>query len=171
MMNDIPPTGRLAGIDYGTVRVGIAVCDPDRILASPYETYVRRNEQLDADYFSNLAKQERLVGWIVGLPIHLSGDESEKSREAKAFARWLHDLSKLPVAHFDERFSSSFAHASLGDSGMSRKKKKQRIDQIAAQIILSGYLESPGQAANGSAQPPGSAMGLDDSPPTPDSNG
>jgi putative Holliday junction resolvase len=137
----IPSKGRLGGIDFGTVRVGVAITDPDRVLASPHETYQRRTPALDESYFQQLAREERLEGWIIGLPLHMSGDESQKSQEAREFGAWLQTITQLPVAFFDERYSSSFASEALSHAGMSRKKKKKKIDQLAAQIILQGYLE------------------------------
>lgn len=140
--DSIPDHGRVAGVDYGTVRIGIAMTDPERILASPWETYHRRSPTLDAEYFKRLAKEERLVGWVLGWPLHLDGNDSGKSREVEAFATWLRELTNLPVALQDERFSSAFAKEVLGEAGFSRKKTKARIDRVAAQILLSAYLES-----------------------------
>ena len=74
-----PASGRLAAFDYGTVRIGIAVCDPDRILASPLEVHPAANWRDDGDYFRSLINSERIVGLVVGLPIHCDGGESEKS--------------------------------------------------------------------------------------------
>ena len=138
----LPEQGRLAGIDFGTVRIGIAMTDPDRMLASPWETYNRRSPALDAQYFARLAKEERIVGWVLGWPIHLDGNDSGKSREVEAFANWLRELTNLPIALQDERFSSAFAREVLGEAGLSRRKTKARIDRVAAQILLAAYLES-----------------------------
>lgn len=153
MNEGFPSQGRLGGIDFGTVRIGIALTDPDRILSSPWETYQRRTRQLDEAFFQNLARDERLKGWVVGLPLHMSGDESQKSLEARAFGKWLQESTELPVEFFDERYSSSFAKEVLGQAGMSRRGKKKRVDQLAAQIILQGYLEwSQSQAGLSKAQ-------------------
>src|SRR5262245_39355753 len=91
----IPSSGRLAGIDYGTVRIGIALSDPDRTIASPWDTYERQSADADAKFFRQLILDERIVAFVVGLPVHMSGDESEKSREARAFGRWLGDIAGL----------------------------------------------------------------------------
>ncbi|MGI9444831.1 MAG: Holliday junction resolvase RuvX, partial [Rubripirellula sp.] len=87
--DSFPASGRIAAFDYGTVRIGIAVCDPDRILASPLEVHPAANWRNDGDYFRSLIKSERIVGIVVGLPIHCDGGESEKSKEAREFAKWL----------------------------------------------------------------------------------
>lgn len=137
----LPTPGRLAGIDFGTVRIGVAICDPGRTLASPYENYSRRTPLLDSQYFQRLAKEERLVGFVVGLPVHMSGEESAKSQEARGFGVWLTEQTKLPVAFHDERLSSSIAEEMLQQAGLTKKGRKERLDKLAAQIILASYLE------------------------------
>ena len=105
----LPTSGRLIGIDFGTVRIGVAISDGDQKIASPLETYTRRNETLDAEYFVRLVQQEHVVGFVVGLPIHMSGDESEKSIEARQFGTWLAEAAGKPVTWIDERFTTAFA--------------------------------------------------------------
>lgn len=141
--------GRLAGIDYGTVRIGIAITDPAQSIASPYENYTRRDRQQDARRFQRLVEEEQIKRFIVGLPVHLSGDESQKSREARAFGEWLTEVTGLPVEFYDERFSSSQAEQFLIEADLTSKRRKRRLDMLAAQIMLSGYLDSKykGQAA------------------------
>lgn len=149
-MSQIPPAGRLAGIDYGTVRIGVAVCDPQRILASPLETYTRCGDAEDAVYFRHLVAEHRLVGFIVGLPVHASGEESQKSREARRFGEWLVEVTNCPVQFYDERFTTREATNLLGPAQLSRKQRKRRLDMVAAQLVLAGFLESSGQST-----PPG----------------
>ncbi|MEM6365824.1 MAG: Holliday junction resolvase RuvX [Planctomycetota bacterium] len=140
--NPFPMTGRIAAVDYGTVRIGIAICDPDRILASPVEVYEVRNEQKDAAYFKQLAATERARGWVVGLPIHCDGGESDKSREARSFARWLADQTRLPVRLFDERFSTAAAKERLRGRKVTRQKQKKQLDAVAALVLLESFLEA-----------------------------
>ena len=142
----LPNAGRLAGIDYGTVRIGIAVSDARQTIASPYENYTRRGAAADEKYFRLLASSERLAGFVVGLPVHLSGYESGKSLEARAFGQWLAALTQVPVAFFDERFTSVEAERFLMAAEMTNKQRKQRLDKLAAQILLSSYLEAQHKA-------------------------
>ncbi|MDB4381142.1 Holliday junction resolvase RuvX [Mariniblastus sp.] len=142
----LPPEGRLLGIDYGTVRVGVAISDPSQTIASPLETYTRRNIKLDASYFVDLVKYEKIVGLVVGLPVHMSGDESEKSREAVKFGNWLAQSTGLPVIWVDERYTTSMAREMLSHSPLSGKKRKAQLDKLAAQILLATYLESGSEA-------------------------
>jgi putative holliday junction resolvase len=137
-----PETGRLAGIDYGTVRIGVAVCDPSRTWTSPLETYTRRNETLDRTYFEKLTSNNQILGWIVGLPIHCDGRESQKSAEAREFATWLNHITDRPVRLFDERYTTALANRMLRDADLSHKKRKKQVDKIAAHFILEAYLES-----------------------------
>ena len=81
------PAGRVAGVDFGTVRIGIALSDAGRRIATPLETYARRTVELDARHFRSLAAAEQITLFVVGLPVHLDGRESRKSQEARAFGR------------------------------------------------------------------------------------
>jgi putative Holliday junction resolvase len=140
--NPRSPAGRVGGIDYGSVRIGIAVSDPDRSIASPLESYTRRTPELDARRFKELAQEERIGLWVIGLPVHLDGRESQKSAEARRFGAWLAATTGVPVEFFDERFTSVEAEDLLRQAALSRKGRKKRIDMLAAQIMLTAYLES-----------------------------
>jgi putative holliday junction resolvase len=133
--------GRVAGIDYGSVRIGIAISDPDRTIASPLENYTRRTPEQDAERFWRLAAEERVALFVVGLPLHLDGGESPKSLEARQFGQWLAETTGVPVEFFDERFTSHEAEEILLAADLTRKRRKKRMDMLAAQIILSAYLE------------------------------
>jgi putative Holliday junction resolvase len=136
----------LAGIDYGQVRIGVAVCDAERRLASPLETYSRRNPELDAEYFRRLVADDQIEGFVVGLPVHASADESAKSREARQFGQWLAATTGKPVCYLDERYTTVEADHLLAAAAVRGKRRKQRRDMLAAQILLSCYLESPDSA-------------------------
>lgn len=151
-MSDSGPSGRLAGIDFGTVRIGIALSDARQTMASPYETYHRRSPIADADYFRRLAREEQIAAFVVGLPVHLHGGESQKSVEARHFGAWLTEQTGVPVTFFDERFTTSDAEQFLGAAELTKKQRKARLDKLAAQIMLTAYLES---RTRGSERPRG----------------
>jgi len=151
---NIPP-GRVAGIDFGTVRIGIAISDPGRTLASPSENYTRRGPNADEERFRRLVAEEDVTLFVVGLPVHLDGTESQKSIEAREFGNWLGQTTGVPVEYFDERFTSVEAEQFLLGAEMTKKRRKKRLDMVAAQIMLAAYLESHSK----SDMPPGS---LDD---------
>ncbi|MEM7558611.1 MAG: Holliday junction resolvase RuvX [Planctomycetota bacterium] len=140
--NSLDNQGRLAGIDFGTVRIGIATCDPSQTWVTPLETYTRRGEKLDQAYFLKLSQDEDLCGWVVGLPIHCDGKESEKSQEVRKFCKWLHALSGLPYVLYDERFTTREARQLLQNAPLSGKQKKKRLDGLAAHLILTHYLDN-----------------------------
>lgn len=138
----VPESGRLAGIDFGTVRIGIAICDAQRILASPHDNYTRQSELEDAEYFRKLATDESLVGFVIGLPLHTDGNESQKSGETRDFATWLLEVTGLPYVFEDERFSTKSAHELMIGGNIKASKRKKRLDAVAAQVILSNYIET-----------------------------
>jgi len=142
----MPSSTRIAGIDYGTVRIGIALGDLETGLAGPFETYTRVNMERDAQYFRELATAERIARFVVGLPVHLDGHESQKSREARQFGDWLGTLTGVPIDYFDERFTSAEAERILQEANLTKKRRKARIDQLAAQIMLTAYLEAGAQS-------------------------
>lgn len=134
--------GRLLGVDYGSVRVGLAVSDADRTIASPLANYRRGNREQDAVYFRALVAEEDVKQLVVGLPVHLSGREGEKAVEARAFGKWLAEVTRLPVVFWDERFSTVEAEQFLLAAKLTSKRRNARRDQVAAQILLQSYLEA-----------------------------
>jgi putative Holliday junction resolvase len=142
MRAELPRSGRLAAIDYGTVRLGVAITDPEQRLASPLENYTRRGATVDAKWLLELARAERIVGFVIGLPIHTSGSESQKSGEARKFGQWVGEVTGLPVLFFDERYTTAHAEALLLDADLTKKRRKERLDKLAAQILLTAFLES-----------------------------
>lgn len=133
---------KLLGIDFGLVRLGLAVSDPDRKFAFPLEIRQRRGEVADAAFFREVVAREDVGGLVVGLPVHLSGEESSLSIQARRFGDWLVALTGLPVTYYDERFSSVQAEHALWDAGLTHKRRKERRDKVAAQMILQAYLDA-----------------------------
>ena len=141
-LNSASAPGRVAAIDFGTVRIGIAISDALQSIASPYENYTRRDDQQDSRRFKRLVEEEEIVRFVVGLPIHLDGRESPKSVEARKFGAWLESETGVPVVYHDERFTSVEAEQQMLSVNMTRSKRKQRRDMLAAQLLLTAYLDS-----------------------------
>lgn len=139
---EFPREGVLLGIDFGTKRVGFSVSDMYQKYSSPLHNYQRQGRQADERFLRKLAEEYRPVGLVVGLPIHLSGDESEKSKEARSFARWVSRTLSLPVAFQDERFSSMRAEQLLLQSEMTARQRKERLDKMSAQVLLQAFLDA-----------------------------
>jgi putative Holliday junction resolvase len=137
------PEGRVAGVDYGRRRIGIAICDAHRILASPLCIRTTAGDRdADAAFFRTLAGNESLVGFVVGLPVHADGTDSAMSVEVERFGAWLSAATGLPVTFHDERYSSREAAGLLAGVGLTRGRKKERADAVAAQVVLASWMEA-----------------------------
>lgn len=134
--------GRVLGIDYGEVRVGLAISDPERRVASPMAVYQRRSQYEDADYFRRLVYQKNITGIVVGLPRHSGGEEGRSAEAARHFGQWLQELTGLRVAYWDERFSTQLAERLMERAGWTAKTRREKADMIAAQVILQSYLDA-----------------------------
>lgn len=157
LRNDvIGHVGRILAIDYGTVRIGLAISDRDQHFAGPYDNYTRRSPELDARYLKHVIDEERVRWLLVGLPVHLDGRENAKSQETRRFGHWLREQTGLPVGFYDERMTSLEAEQQLRSAKLTSKRRKQRRDMLAAQLLLAAFLESDRSAA------PRAAQGLDD---------
>ena len=146
------PAGRVAGIDYGRRRIGVAVCDAGRIISSPLCVRETTGDHAaDALFFQQLAAAEELAGFIVGLPLHADGNVSEMADEVGRFGRWLSRATGLPVAYQDERYTSREAAVLLAGVGLTRARKKARSYAVAAQLVLQAWLDA--QATGGGTAP------------------
>jgi putative Holliday junction resolvase len=148
---------RLLGVDFGSVRVGLAVSDPDRKIAFPLEVRQRQGAEADAVFFRSLVAREEVGGLVVGLPVHLDGREGVKAMEARAYGAWLSAQTGLAVMFYDERYTTVDAEYSLWSAGLTHKRRKERRDKVAAQILLQAYLDAgcPPEAAPRALDDPG----------------
>lgn len=156
------PVRRIAGIDFGTVRIGIAVGDDEVRIASPHSQYQRQGPEQDAKFFQKLVADEAISLFVVGLPVHLSGRDSTISVAAEEFGRWLTKATGVPVRYFDERFTSAFADQAMLDANLTRKRRKGRRDMVAAQVMLAAFLESSVDQATDAVQRGSVQRGIDD---------
>jgi len=132
---------RLLGLDVGDVRIGIAVCDSLEIAAFPVGV-VRRVGSLKRDVaaVAALAVEQEAEGIVVGLPLSLDGEIGPQAQKTQGFAKALANVLPMPVALWDESLSSVEAEEILIAQGVSRAKRRLRIDQTAAALILESYL-------------------------------
>ncbi len=137
----LPARGALIGLDLGTKTIGVAASDPDRRLATPVETVARRRFTIDAQRLIELATERRAVGFVLGLPINMDGTEGPRAQSTRAFARNFAKLTELPIALWDERWSTAAVERELIAADASRAKRKAVIDQHAASFILQGALD------------------------------
>lgn len=140
-MAELPRRGALLGLDYGTKRFGVAVSTPDQTISSPLAICNRREPEEDAEFLRSKVAAYQAVGLVVGLPVHMSGDEGGKAREAREFGEWASAVTGLPVVYHDERFSTAFAEYHLMLAGLTEKQRKSKMDKLAAQFILASFLD------------------------------
>jgi putative Holliday junction resolvase len=134
--------GRVLGLDFGLRRVGAAISDPGRVIASPLEVYERRDNTQDARHYSQLVREHEVDRIVIGLPIHTSGREGELASRARDWGRWLSSVTGLPVLFRDERYTSVEAEDLMIRSGLRRQRRKSLRDKLAARILLQGYLDA-----------------------------
>lgn len=134
--------GRIMGIDYGRVRIGIALTDLLKTIASPYEVYKSVSRKKDIEYFVRLIKEKEVDKVVLGLPLNMDGSEGERALKTRAFGDELEKASNVPVVYQDERLSSVEAENYLLDGDLRRDKRKNLIDKVSASIILEDYLRS-----------------------------
>jgi len=135
-------TTRVLGIDYGDVRLGIAVSDLMGWTAQGVETITRKSEEQDLARIGELIKQYEVDKIVLGFPKNMNNTIGPRGELSIAFAEILKDRFGLPVILQDERLSTMAAERMLVSADVSRKKRKQVVDKMAAAIILQNYLDS-----------------------------
>ena len=139
--DDFPKTGRLLGLDYGTRRVGAAVSNDEQTIASPLETIVRGSDEQLVQRLRQLIEDYSVVALVVGLPLHMGGEEGVQARNAREFGRRAAEATGLPLAFHDERLTTARAEEHLLAANLTSKKRRQRRDMLAAQMMLQSYLD------------------------------
>jgi putative holliday junction resolvase len=143
---DLPNKGRLLGLDVGTKTIGVAVCDGDWMVANPRLTIYRRGGKADFSAIKDCVVENKIQAIVVGLPLNMDGTESGMSEFVRKFALGLDEfLADVKIIFFDERLSSFEAEELLESGQVKNNKRKGKIDQIAASIILQGAVDGLNQ--------------------------
>jgi putative Holliday junction resolvase len=137
----IPNGGKLAGLDVGTKTIGLAVCDAGRHFAGPLETIRRTKFTHDLEALRAFVIREHVVGLVVGLPLNMGGSDSPRTQSVRAFARNLAPL-ELPILLWDERWSTQAVERAMIEADVSRAKRAEKIDALAAAHILQGAIDA-----------------------------
>lgn len=137
----LPRFGALAGLDLGTKTIGVAVSDRMRAVASPLRTIRREKFTIDAAELMKITAEREIAGIVLGLPMNMDGTEGPRCQSTRAFARNLEKLTDLPITFWDERLSTVAAERALLEADMSRKRRAETIDHVAAGFILQGALD------------------------------
>ena len=132
---------RFMGLDFGGKSIGIALSDETGLIASPRETLRRASLEKDIQHLTELARQEGVEEILVGMPFSLDGSEGPQAKKVLAFIHALQQGSGIHVTPWDERLSTVAAQRALLEGNVSRARRKKVVDQVAAAIVLQGYLD------------------------------
>ena len=132
---------RYLGLDIGDKRIGIALSDQTGLISMPFEVYHTIGSKKDQRYITRLALEKEVETVVIGLPKHMNGTEGERAAICREFARRLGNRLSIPIVMQDERLSTVSAERVLIKADVSRKKRRQVIDMLAAQVILQSYLD------------------------------
>lgn len=137
----LPGFGAVAGLDLGTTTIGVALSDLMRGVATPTETIKRKKFGIDAAALLKLTTSRDVKGLVLGLPLNMDGSEGPRAQATRAFARNLEKLTPLPITFWDERLSTVAAERAMLEADLSRKRRAELIDHVAAGFILQGMLD------------------------------
>jgi len=132
---------RSLGLDIGDKRIGVALSDPEGILASPFTIINRTDDKADVDAIINIVNQQGVKQIIVGLPRSMDGSMGEQAEKVKSFTQKLSSHTEVPVEFRDERLTTVLAKRLMQSVGRKKNRKKARDDALAAALILQGYLD------------------------------
>jgi len=133
---------RILGLDYGSRRIGVAVCDELGMTAQGLATITRKNRAADLEQIAGFIRRYAVEKIVIGYPLRLDGSEGIQCGKINRFARRLEDRFSLPVIRRDETLSTKEAEEILNQRGVRPEKRRQEIDRVAAALILQGYLDS-----------------------------
>ena len=145
----LPNGGKLIGLDVGTKTIGIAICDAGWHFAGPCETIRRTKFTQDLASLRRIIEHEHAAGLVVGLPLNLDGSDSPRTQSVRAFARNLAPL-ELPILLWDERWSTQAVERAMIEADVSRAKRAEKVDALAAAHILQGAIDALANLGNGS---------------------
>ena len=137
----MPAGARLMGLDLGTKTLGLALSDVTRTIASGLTTLSRTKFSADVRHLLELASQHGVGGFVIGMPINLDGSGGPRAQATRAFARNLSKLTPIPILYWDERLSTAEAERTLIEADLSRRRRAQVIDKVAATLILQSALD------------------------------
>lgn len=136
------PPGKVMAVDPGERRVGFAISDPDRKFAFPLKKLERSTQVRDEAFILALVREEEPVLLVMGLPLRGLGEEGESARRARAFGDWVADVTGLPMVYFNESYTTKIAEGLLWSAGLSHAERKSRRDALAAQVLLTTWIEA-----------------------------
>ena len=137
----LPPQGRLLGLDVGKKTIGLALSDASRIIASPLFTIERSSFKKDMTQLAAFIKEHAAAGLVVGYPVNMDGSEGPRTQSTRGFIRELKKHTPLPVLLWDERMTTMVVERVMLDADISRARRAELVDKLAASYILQGLLD------------------------------
>lgn len=137
----LAPKSRLLGLDFGSKTIGLALSDETLTIASPLETLRRSKFKHDAARLTELIAEHDVGALVIGLPVNLDGSEGPRAQSTRAFVRNMGGVTELPMVLWDERLSTVAVERTLLEADVSRKKRGEVIDKMAAAFILQGAID------------------------------
>jgi putative Holliday junction resolvase len=141
-----PSTQRIVALDVGKRRIGVAVSDGLGITAQGLDTLERQNRATDLSTLRALAREYGIGLWVVGLPLHMSGEEGRAAREVRQWGEQLERSTQVPVTYWDERLTTAEAERVLRSADSTILQRRRAVDKMSAVILLQSYLDSQSQA-------------------------
>ena len=145
---------KFLGLDIGTKTIGLATSDLLGMIATPLDTIRRTKFIKDMEYLKQVVQEHQITGFVLGLPVNMDGTEGARAQSTRAFARNLSEHFDAPIHFWDERLSTAAVERTMLEADISRQKRAQHVDKLAAAYILQGFLDAqrmnPPPASGGS---------------------
>lgn len=135
-------SGRIGALDIGSKKIGVAISDATRLLASPYTILFRRSDSLISTELGELIRERQIVGWVVGWPLELDGREGSSCNMVREFVTKILEPFELPIMLIDERMSTALVRRHLNCTNLTRRQKDALDDKLAAATLLQTVLDS-----------------------------
>lgn len=138
---NLPPEARLLGLDVGDTTIGLALSDLRRSIATPLLTIERKKFSKDVEQLKTVVSTHKISGFIVGYPVNMDGSKGARAQSTQTFVSNLSKHFNLPMLFWDERFSTMVVEKMMIEADMSRKRRAELVDKLAASYMLQGYLD------------------------------
>ena len=137
----LPQEARLLGLDVGETTIGLALSDIRRSIATPLSTIERKKFSKDVELLKTIVSTHKIAGFIIGYPINMDGSKGARVQSTQTFVSNLSKHFDLPILFWDERFSTMVVEKMMIEADLSRKRRAELVDKLAASYILQGYLD------------------------------
>ena len=138
----LPPNGRLLCLDVGEKTIGLALSDGSRTIASPLETIERKKFQKDMEHLQRVVQKHAIAGLVIGYPVNMDGSLGPRTQSVRTFVSTMSKHIDLPMVLWDERMSTMAVERMMVQADLSRERRSQLVDKLAASYMLQGFLDS-----------------------------